>query len=712
MRKSTKKLAALSITEGFFPPPVWEGALKTRERARLLRQHWTDLDLSGDEVVTMYDCYPYLFSGAFPDIQPDALADFSLGIKLLAGSVFLADKIMDLKPQSHDPTGALSHVLALHVETYALFHDVFPPTSSFWQRFRAYFDRYLYACRKEKTFALGKRSWKEFDEQTALEIATGKASLSHAVIAGMAALQQDEHALKVLSEALDMYNFAYQMFDDLCDWKEDYLRQLPSLLLCRWLPERPEPRQADLEALARELYYDGHACTVLQLASDAAERALQLTKGFPDLAWRIIPGNLHERCESLCSDILKITEVNRRRLMQRVRFSIELPQARTLCEQLAWRGLRYLVRQWQRGFGELRDITRFAHNDGFTGKSEFQYGDIFQRAVVADIVWEASCAFQLDIEVLLDYETRYLLEHRCPNGIGGWSYYPDLPEMPPDADDLAQIMQLLLHRGWQGEIARLCEQPLATLLNENCHEDGSFETWIIPRQQRTAEQEQQFSYCETVWGTGADVDVMANLLYALVVYDPERFARVIDAGVAYIEGQQQADGSWLSTWYHGPYYGTFVCTRLLAQVKPDSRALNAVQDFLVNSQLPDGSWADNEDKGNALSTALALLGWLELARAGMVQPDASRIEKALLFLQQCYDEEEQAWPYCDFIRMAEGRLIGTITRVASYGSQCITTAFVLKAVAGCHLLQNQRLPGTPRETAVLSIPNLLPDWKE
>ncbi len=691
MRKSAKQLTAISISEGFFPSPVWEGAMKTRALADLLSQRWTDLDLSGDETVTMYDCYPYLFAGAFPAARPEDVAELSLGIKLLAGSVFLADKIMDLRPRSYDASGTLSHVFALQEEAYTIFRRLFPPDSAFWDHFQVCFDRYLYTCRREKAFALGQLAWKEFDEPTALEIAVGKANLSHCVIAGLAALEGDERRLKGLCQALDMYNFAYQMFDDLCDWKEDYLQQSPSLLLCRWLPQRPDnPQMADVEVLARELYYDGHACTILQLACDAVERALQMTTDIPDLAWRIIPRNLYERCESLCGDILKITELNRRRLQQHISFSLELPMARTLCERLTWRGLQFLVQQWQRGFGELRDLARFAHSDGFTGESEFQYGDVFQRAVVADCVWDAADTFGLDLGVLLDYETRYLLEQRCGDGIGGWSYYPDLPEMPPDADDLAQIMQLLLHRGQKAEIVRWCEQPLATLLNENRHADGSFETWIIPGGQRTPMQERQFAYSQTVWGSGADVDVMANLLYALALYDPDRFAEVTATGAAYIERQQQEEGSWLSTWYHGPYYGTYVCTRLLAQVKPGALALQRAAAFLASSQLPDGSWPGCEGKGDALNTALALLSCLEVARVETDRPGTPDIEKALVFLEQSYDEEVGAWPVCDFIRMAEGRLSGTVTRIVSYGSHCITTAFVLKALVRYHRCQNRR----------------------
>ncbi|WP_165423212.1 prenyltransferase/squalene oxidase repeat-containing protein [Ktedonosporobacter rubrisoli] len=691
MRKTAKKPAVISVSEDFFPAPVWEGALKTRERAGQLKQNWTDLELSNDSAITIYDCYPYLFLGPFPDVPPAAVADFTLAIKLLASSVFLADKIMDLGPQSPNPTNTLAHVFALQVEAYTLFQRLFAPDSPFWPRFHTYFDNYLSACQTEKKFALGQLSWKEFDEKVASTIAIGKASLSRCVLAGLSALQGNEQWLDTLTEALDLYNFAYQMFDDLCDWKEDYLHQSPSLLLCRWLPERPEePKWADLEALARELYYDGHACTMLQVAIDAAERALLLTSSIPELTWRIIPTNLLERCESLCRDILKITQANRRRSQRPINFYLELPAARTPCEQLAWQGLQFLIRQWQLGFGEARDVARFPQAQGFNAESEFQYGDVFQRAVISDILTEVSETFKLNLEPIIKDEVGYLLEQRSHDGIGGWRYYPELSEIPPDADDLGQIMQLLLHTDNRAAITRFCEQPLTTLLTENRYDDGSFETWIIPASHRTPQQERHFAYAQTIWGTGPDVDVMANLLYALALYDPARFAEIIHTGASYIEAQQQIDGSWASTWYHGPYYGSFVCARLLAKVKLASPALEKIQAFLLKTQQANGGWGGLDyAKSDPLNTALALLSWSALAQTGKYRPADTVIERGLSFLQQSYDENDRAWPYVEFILMAEGRLSKNITRIMSYGSQSVTTAFVLKAATAWHRLREQ-----------------------
>src|SRR5712691_7634380 len=414
MVKTARKFSTLSVNEEFFSPTVWRGALQTRERLSLLDQQWSELTLFENTTVSIYDCYPYLFLQAFPTISSVEISDFSLALRLLASSVFHADKIMDYDSTSYDPTGTVAHTFAFQLEAYTLFQRIFPPDSPFWQYSRTYFAEFFHACFLEKQFARGKKAWREYDEHMAFVIATAKASLSRLVIAGLVALSGDERLHSTLVESLNLYNFAYQMFDDLWDWKEDYSFQSPSFLLCRWLPERPcAPKWEDVESMTRELYYDGHACTVLQLAVDATAQASLLLSKLPDLAWHTVLTNLHDRCESLLADIVKITQANRNRVRQRVKFHVELPSPQTLQERLAWQGLQYVIRQWELGFGEARDLSRFSHVQGFTGESEIQQGDIFQRAYIADMLSEVSQIFAIDLQAILDYEINYLLSQHC-----------------------------------------------------------------------------------------------------------------------------------------------------------------------------------------------------------------------------------------------------------------------------------------------------------
>ena len=356
-------------------------------------------------------------------------------------------------------------------------------------------------------------------------------------------------------------------------------------------------------------------------------------------------------------------------------YTVQLPLPSTPWLALAWDGLEFLLHQWQRGFAEARHDMLFPQAQGFSGDREYHSGDVFQRALIADVLCDLNGLLPGQLTPMLSHEVAYLLS--CQRATGGWSYFPTLPELPPDADDLAQVLQVL----WRTQgpsMAAACEAPLAMLLEHNIHRDGSFETWILPRPPRTPEQELQTAWVQAAWGSGPDHGVMANLLYALALYDRDRFAPVIEAGVAYLQAQQQPEGHWLGSWYEGPYYVTYVCLRLLTLAAPTAGAIDPALDFLQRQQYPDGGWGISAS--DPLNTALALLG---LACAKATPPPPASIAAALAYLQTC-QAEDLAWEMQPFIRMELGRAQGQVRQVLFYGSRTITTALVVKAACSWH----------------------------
>jgi squalene-hopene/tetraprenyl-beta-curcumene cyclase len=346
-----------------------------------------------------------------------------------------------------------------------------------------------------------------------------------------------------------------------------------------------------------------------------------------------------------------------------------------LTEKLARKALFHLLEAAEQGFQEARHIMYFPREQGFSAKVVQQIGDIFQRALIADALLDAQDLAPQQIQTCLRQEVDYLLSCQRSTGIGGWSYFLNLPELPPDTDDLAQVMQVLIRMQCWTALEQFCERPLQTLLHNGKTQDGGLETWIIPATDRTPEQQLQQVWVDQAWGNGADVEVMANLLYALVLYAPHRFSDVIEAGIRYLEAHQQVDGSWQSTWYHGPYYGTYVCLRLFAIAHPTSATVDRAVEFLQTHQLADGGWGLTS-VSDSLTTAIALLG-LSMSRRSQ-SSFADKIAKALQFLHQQADP--QGWESCPFIQMQLGRAKGQVQQVLSYGSRTITTAFVLKAM--------------------------------
>ena len=648
-----------------------------------LQQQWSNpLFIGIDKAQSIYTYYPYLFLPVFPSLTPKDVRPLAVAGRLFASSLFVADDILDDSAVPKSLGARMMRTQASQFEAYRILHALFPPTAVFWQRFRAYLIEFSNAYLLEQSFAGKGRSWREFSEDTAATIAAGKTGIAKNVIAGLVELAQDESPFKPLTESIEHYYVARQMFDDLADWQRDLQAQIPSLLLCRVVEEHPFERgekvtEEYITQTYRAIFHGGHARFVLDKAQHALQRASTVLAEFPDLLWQQILQEMQTRYEALSEDLAKIAAQDIQREQAQPKIQLELPSAADPWKHVALQSLAFIVKQWQLGFGELCHIMRFPHSMGHTAKGEFQHGDTFQRAVIADILYDVNALVASQLDSMIAYEVEYLLGKRCADSTGGWRYFPDLPELAPDADDLAQIMQVFLKCGRMDLLEDHCEKPLNVLLRDNMHDDGSFETWIIPTANRSSDQERQVAWAKNAWGIGADCEVMANLLYALVLYDADRFQHTIEKGVDFIEAAQEDDGSWMSTWYHGPFYGIYVCLRLLTKARPNSPAIRAGVAFLRRTQHSDGGWG-LEEASDALSTALALLG---LATIREVTDE--RAQAALAYLTASM-EGENGWQGAALIRMDTGRATGDFQRVVSYGSRTITTAYVLQAATVWH----------------------------
>ena len=368
------------------------------------------------------------------------------------------------------------------------------------------------------------------------------------------------------------------------------------------------------------------------------------------------------------------------------------PRHRGPFAALALPAVLALAAAWRRGFPDAAHELPFPRAQGFTSARELHRGDVFPRALIADALADADALAPGQLAPLVAAEAEYLLAARRTDGVGGWSYFPTLPELPPDADDLAQVMQVFLHAGRRDWIAAWCEPPLAVLLGHGRLPGGGWETWIVPAAGRSAVQDLQAGWAARAWGTGADPEVVANLLHALALYDRARFGPELAAGRRWLAGVQQPDGSWGSGWYEGPFYGTYVAHRALAASgggeaggavarNRSGAAVNRGLDFLRRSQRGDGGWGAGE--GDPLSTALALLGLAAGVGTAVPAADLERARAAAGWLA-ARRPATGPWPAVPLIRMELGRAVGRIHQVLTYGSPSVTTAFVLKAAASWH----------------------------
>lgn len=628
----------------------------------------------------LYKAYPTVFLPLFPGLDEKDVRTLAVALRLVADGVVLTDTLFDDFPAPDTIPLGLT-VQAMQFEAYRLLYRLFPPDAAFWRRMREYFSEYAASCLHERRLVAA-RDWEACTEELAFEIARGKGSLAKSVVAGLAELGHNDRFLSVLTQSLEQFYLGLQFFDDLRDWKPDLQRGAPSLVLWRLMAAQSHINETSnghvLEQLAKELYYGGHARDALRAAISHLDEAKRLVIDLPLDTWRERIADLRSHCERALSDIERITESNTAPKEAQRALIPELPTPKSRCQAIAWDGLAFLLKEWCKGFGEARHLM--AYPDAFDPdrRREMQFGDVFQRAIIADALCDADELLAGAVRGIIHSEVSYILSQELRDGFGGWSYFPGLKELPPDADDLAQVIQVLVRGGLSSsEIDARAAKPLRVAFDDCVHEDGSFDTWLVPQHNRSAAQRRHWEGCGALWGKGSDVEVVANLIFALSLYPSNQFVEQRERAADWIERMQEPDSRWSSKrWYIGPQYSTYVCLRALNAMRPASSAVMRGAAFMRDSQHDDGGWGMLPTMASdCLSTAFGLLALASVAAPNSVATgDVTRATRGLRYLEDNRDDR-QAWPKVGFIRIWD----------TSYGSRTITTAYVMKAALAWHV---------------------------
>jgi halimadienyl-diphosphate synthase len=142
------------------------------------------------------------------------------------------------------------------------------------------------------------------------------------------------------------------------------------------------------------------------------------------------------------------------------------------------------------------------------------------------------------------------------------------PGLPPDADTTSVVLAVLSRLGHEPDLDCLLAYDGG----------GHFRTWAG---ERTA----------SVTTNAHVLDVLGARLMRRPGLAP-RYGAARRRVVAWLVGQQRADGSWTDKWHASPFYATASCTLALSRfggagARP---AVARAVRWLVETQYPDGSW--------------------------------------------------------------------------------------------------------------------------
>lgn len=340
------------------------------------------------------------------------------------------------------------------------------------------------------------------------------------------------------------------------------------------------------------------------------------------------------------------------------------------------RAVEYLLAQADRDFAETRHVMVFPHAAGFTGAAEQQSSDVFARTVLAGVLLDIA---DLDADngararILRDLagrEAQHVARAKLNDRAGGWSYFPGLPELPPDADSLAAALRLFARV--DRALTALCQLPIDIVLDD-VRPDGSLDTWIIAPSDGPVHRQLMERGIRDYWGRGADPEVCAHFYLALLELDRVRYTDAALAGARYILSRQDPDGSWAATWYWGAAYGIGLCLGLLRALGVAGDAVARGVDFLSRSQRDDGGWGPTRSLSLETGLALWALGPLALAEC------RTSVEQATSFLLK-RQTADGSWIPSPWIKMDIGRATGSVIRTATYQSITMTTTFCLRSL--------------------------------
>lgn len=332
----------------------------------------------------------------------------------------------------------------------------------------------------------------------------------------------------------------------------------------------------------------------------------------------------------------------------------------------------FLEAEAARGFPEARHHMSFPRWAGFGGAQAQQTSEAFGRAVIADLLLDIG-ALSNGTEArrwadIARAEADMVAAARLTDRVGGWSYFPDLPELPPDLDSLAAAIRVFARAA--PDHLPLVEEPIQCAL-AGADADGGIRTWIVARENDPAALKRMRRGVRWHWGDTVDIEVCARFYLALLAMDPTRFAAEIERGAAYVAARQTPTGGWDATWYAGQVYGTALCCQLMAETGRTG-AVDAGHAALTRLEYETGGWGNWQPV--PLDTAIAL-------STSVRDHPRSAIERAVSFLIE-YQNPDGSWPGTPWIKMEVGRALGRIQRTITWQSDTITTAFALRALVG------------------------------
>lgn len=611
-----------------------------------------------------YQYYPMLFESYFNFSNRRTLKMLSKAGYHYYHAVLCLDSIIDDSNFNKIP-----QMLALQEESIKLLATIYGIGSPFWNFWSKRKEEYYKAIEIEKSLTKKENiHFSVYEDLADKKSAFGKVAIDSLFVLDKG---QDKDTYKDLLLSHKYFSVGFQLYDDVKDFKEDFISGQFNFAIHQ-LRKVIDFKQCgqDVDTLNKLLFIKNVGQNVLAKSIEQFEKAVIVIKR---LKVRSKWLETVTEMKSTIEGYLDVTYGYLATIKARLDLKNQKSRTHSFFEYTKAKGLTltkaldFVKTDFKQNYADLKHIMYLGQSEGFENDTQVHISDTFQRALINDCYINVANACNVDITDFLKNECNYLIKQKNVNKTGGWSYFPTVKEIAADIDDLGQMIQLFALSGNRQFIDKYCKKAISIALNERMLSNGGIETWIIPKENQTQIQKRQEHFNVTKWGKGPDVEVVANFIYALTIFDKERYNDVIEKSISFILGKQKEKGYWESRWYYGNYYGTYACLRLLKEFERNfPKEIQKALNYLTHNQNEDGGFSIKEKEiSDPLSTAFAVLS-LKL----YPKKNKNAIVEALSYLR---DEQSKdgSWEAVNFIRPKVHE---------PYKSKTLTTAYALKAL--------------------------------
>jgi squalene-hopene/tetraprenyl-beta-curcumene cyclase len=616
-----------------------------------------------DKSPKYYQYYPRLFHNYYEDVDDDIVLDLSDAGYLYYQSTLCTDSVVDDKDFSKFPFISLFQEGTIKILT-----SIYGKESVFWNYWEKRRKEYFEAVKIEKGLNINNIvDFNIYEDLADKKSAFGKVAIDCLYVLSK---NNDEDVYNSLLRSHYYFSVGFQLYDDLKDFDEDFnkeqfnwaIYELNKVIVF-------SDYKNNILMLNKLLYIKGVGQEILSKSITYFQKAFEILEslGNNNSQWKEVVIDMKETIEiylevtnGYIGTIAKKVELEKYDIVKDYFFDFA-----SVTDNRVKKGLQFIKNDFLHHYADLNHYMYFSKNRGFEEGNKIHFSDTFQRAMLNDCIIDVSKFFNFKISKFLELESDYFISRVNQDLVGGWSYFPTVAEIAADIDDLGQIIQFFIKSNQEKLVDMHCVTPIKIALEQRVHSNGSIETWIVPTHNQTEKQKKQDYFNQSKWGTGPDLEVVANFVYALQLYDIENYKVAIEKALPYIIDNQKENGCWESRWYYGNYYGTYVSLRALKNYSGQySKEINNALQFIIESKNKDGGYG-LDDNSDSLSTSFALLS-LKLFYEKS-NPRILELE-TYLFTKQ---SDLGCWDEVNFIKPRQQE---------PYKSRVLTTAFVLKSL--------------------------------